>query len=143
MLIAKFFSKILNQKTFFVFLICFCLMLIKGCSDTKKVQVVNLTKPNRNQKWEHVVKSGETLYMIAWGNGLDYKKIARINNIQEPYNINKGQVLNLNYSDDSNIIPKNTKNNYFKKTQVKHIVKKYNNNNKWTYPLEKTANLKV
>jgi len=43
----------------------------------------------------HVVKSGETLYAIAWRYGRDYREIAAINHIYSPYTIYPGQKINL------------------------------------------------
>ena len=43
----------------------------------------------------HTVLKGETLYSIAFRNGMDYKKIARWNNIRPPYTIYAGQRLKL------------------------------------------------
>jgi lipoprotein NlpD len=44
---------------------------------------------------QHIVKSGETLYSIAWRYGLDYKRLARANNIGNDFLIRPGQSLNL------------------------------------------------
>jgi len=105
------------------------MLFLAGCTETKIAEVVNLTKPKAHQKWEHIVSSGETLYMIAWGYGLDYKKIAEVNNIKEPYNITKGQTLNLNYSDANKKIQKK----YSKKLVVKHYRKQHV---KWIAPIK-------
>lgn len=43
----------------------------------------------------HKVKAGETLYSIAWRSGKDVRTIASLNNIQPPYKIYPGQVLQL------------------------------------------------
>ena len=43
----------------------------------------------------HTVLKGETLYSIAFRHGMDYKKIARWNNIRPPYTIYAGQRLKL------------------------------------------------
>lgn len=43
----------------------------------------------------HVVKSGETLYSIAWRYGRDYRELGDANDIAPPYNIKAGQVLRL------------------------------------------------
>ena len=43
----------------------------------------------------HTVHKGETLYAIAFRHGIDYKKIARWNNIRPPYTIYAGQRLKL------------------------------------------------
>ena len=43
----------------------------------------------------HTVRRGETLYVIAWRYGLDYRDIAGSNRIQEPYRIYPGQELRI------------------------------------------------
>jgi lipoprotein NlpD len=43
----------------------------------------------------YVVKRGDTLYSIAWQNGLTYQQLAASNNIRYPYTIYTGQRLNL------------------------------------------------
>jgi len=43
----------------------------------------------------HTVKEGETLYSIAWRYGRDYKQLAAINKISQPYRIYPGQRINL------------------------------------------------
>jgi len=43
----------------------------------------------------HVVQPGETLYTIAWQHGLDYKTLARWNNLRNPDLIYAGQRLKL------------------------------------------------
>ncbi len=43
----------------------------------------------------YVVKRGDTLYSIAWQNGLTYQQLAASNNIHYPYTIYTGQRLNL------------------------------------------------
>ncbi|WP_245612861.1 peptidoglycan DD-metalloendopeptidase family protein [Rheinheimera texasensis] len=39
------------------------------------------------------VKSGDTLFSIAFRNGMDYRSLARLNHIAEPYTIYVGQIL--------------------------------------------------
>ncbi len=41
------------------------------------------------------VRRGDTLYSIAWRNGLDYRRLARWNDIPHPYTIYPGQRLAL------------------------------------------------
>ncbi|MDI9246835.1 peptidoglycan DD-metalloendopeptidase family protein [Marinobacter sp. CHS3-4] len=43
----------------------------------------------------HVVKSGETLYSIAWRYGRDYRELGDANDIAPPYNLKAGQVIRL------------------------------------------------
>lgn len=42
---------------------------------------------------DHVVGSGDTLYSIAWRHGLDYRVLAGVNSIRDPYTIYPGQRL--------------------------------------------------
>lgn len=44
---------------------------------------------------QHRVRSGETLYGIAWGNSLDYRRLASWNGIGPPYTVYPGQTLSL------------------------------------------------
>ena len=42
---------------------------------------------------EHVVGRGDTVYAIAWRHGVDYRVLARVNSIPDPYTILPGQRL--------------------------------------------------
>ncbi|MFO7593301.1 MAG: peptidoglycan DD-metalloendopeptidase family protein [Pseudomonadota bacterium] len=46
---------------------------------------------SRGEMIDHVVKSGDTLYSIAWRYGYDPRKVAGWNNIPPPYTIYPGQ----------------------------------------------------
>ncbi len=48
---------------------------------------------NRLQADTYQVKSGDTLFSIAFRNGMDYRSLARLNRIAEPYTIYVGQLL--------------------------------------------------
>jgi lipoprotein NlpD len=50
--------------------------------------------PPRNAT-TYTVRSGDTLYSIAWRHGLDYRKLAQANGIGRDYAITPGQVLRL------------------------------------------------
>lgn len=41
------------------------------------------------------VTKGDTLYSIAWRSGMDYRKLAKINNIKAPYQISIGQIVRV------------------------------------------------
>jgi lipoprotein NlpD len=43
----------------------------------------------------YTVKKGDTLYSIAWRNGVDYRDLAKLNGISRDYAIQPGQVLQL------------------------------------------------
>lgn len=43
----------------------------------------------------HVVRPGDTLFSIAWGEGLDFRELAKWNGIPSPYIIKPGQQIKL------------------------------------------------
>lgn len=50
-------------------------------------------KPLASQRY--IVKQGDTLFAIAWRYGLDFKGLAKANNIVSPYRIMPGQLVRL------------------------------------------------
>ncbi|MDN6296671.1 MAG: peptidoglycan DD-metalloendopeptidase family protein [Halomonas sp.] len=44
---------------------------------------------------QYTVKTGDTLYGIAWEHNIDYRKLATLNNIAPPYSIFPGQTIRL------------------------------------------------
>jgi lipoprotein NlpD len=50
------------------------------------------------------VRSGDTMFAIAWRFGWDYKKLAKINGISSPYTIYVGQVVYFNDTNDNKVI---------------------------------------
>lgn len=46
----------------------------------------------------YTVRKGDTLYSISWRYGMDYKDVARINNIRPPYTIYVGQKIRFKSS---------------------------------------------
>ena len=65
----------------------------------------------------HRVKNGETLYSIAFKYGLDYKKLASINNISVPYVIYPNQTIRVS-SNVRKVAKKPTKTTTSKKTRI-------------------------
>lgn len=51
----------------------------------------------------HIVKSGDTLYSIAWDYNLDYREVTRWNNIHAPYIIYPAQSIRLTMPDEQQI----------------------------------------
>jgi lipoprotein NlpD len=49
----------------------------------------------------YTVKKGDTLYSIAWRNGVDYRELAKLNGIGRDFAIKPGQVLRLSSSTKS------------------------------------------
>lgn len=58
-------------------------------------RVYNVIQKGSYYGTTYQVKSGDTLFYIAWITGNDYRYLAKINNIQEPYSLNVGQVLQV------------------------------------------------
>ena len=87
--------------------IILCLLFTVGCSSNTGPAPV--TKLNTHKDYseikrgslkakKYIVKKGDTLYSISWESGLDFRELATINNIAEPYQIYPGQVLALQAS---------------------------------------------
>lgn len=67
------------------------LSVLVGCSGFTSVDAkFSATSPRSGS---HVVRTGETLYSIAWRYGWDYKQLASANSIYAPYTIYPGQTL--------------------------------------------------
>lgn len=71
-----------------------CLVSCSG--DTVYAPVIDVaTIEQVPQNGVYRVKEGDTLYSIAWRYGLDYRYLAKRNNITAPYHIRNGQVIYL------------------------------------------------
>lgn len=69
------------------------LFLLTGCNTADIYQDDRYNPP---VYWgQHVVRSGETLYSIAWRYGRDYRELGNANGIKPPYTIKPGQVIRL------------------------------------------------
>jgi lipoprotein NlpD len=67
-----------------------------GCTTTKNYAPVrNFNKELLENKKNHVVKQGDTLYSIGFRSGNDYKKLAVWNKIYPPYKLEVGQEIKL------------------------------------------------
>jgi len=73
-----------------IFLSFLLLSLVASCVSNRNSQVYY-----DYDHGYHTVLKGDTLYSIAFRHGIDYKKIARWNNIRSPYTIYAGQRLKL------------------------------------------------
>lgn len=67
--------------------------------ETKATVTNRVAKPtvkkHKGSSSYHIVVSGDTLYSISWNYNLDYKEIARWNNIKKPYVIHPKQLIRL------------------------------------------------
>ncbi|MEQ9021767.1 MAG: LysM domain-containing protein, partial [Pseudomonadales bacterium] len=70
-------------------------ILLSGCATQGNVPIEDRAAPPSRQINTHVVERGDTLYSIAWRYEKDFRELARINRIPEPYVIYVGQRLKL------------------------------------------------
>ncbi|MEX0374333.1 peptidoglycan DD-metalloendopeptidase family protein [Spiribacter pallidus] len=72
-------------------------VLLIGCSefDYASDRALREASVRSGTPASHVVESGDTLYQIAWAYGLDFRDVARWNDIDSPYVIYVGQRLSL------------------------------------------------
>ena len=58
------------------------------------VPIADLTAEASNSS-VRIVQPGETLYVLAWEAGIDYRVIARANGLKRPYRIVPGQRIRI------------------------------------------------
>ncbi|WP_229381959.1 peptidoglycan DD-metalloendopeptidase family protein [Spiribacter sp. 2438] len=75
----------------------FAALMVAGCTEFDYDSDRELRRMDRVIPAEqvHVVQRGDTLYQIAWQHGLDFRDLARWNNIDSPFVIYPGQQLAL------------------------------------------------
>ncbi|MCZ6502893.1 MAG: peptidoglycan DD-metalloendopeptidase family protein [Gammaproteobacteria bacterium] len=77
-------------KTEIALLIIASILVISGCQHGPvTAPVITVGEKSRY----HIVRSGDTLYSIAWRYDKDYKSLARVNKIAPPYTIFVGQKI--------------------------------------------------
>jgi len=113
-----------------IFCIFISLFFVQSCSKHRSAPVKDLSKSQQKTKVQRVtstnksyfkVRKGDTLYSIGFANNIDYKKLAKINNIKPPYRIYPGQKLKLK----GKVLPKKkTVKTNQKKTKTYPIKKK-------------------
>ena len=91
-------------------------------------------KNSNNSEINYVVKKGDTLIKIAKKYGLDYKKLAKYNNISNPNKIYTGQIIKIPSNDDI----KPTTYIVQKGDTLSSIARKYNMNWKDIYEKNKS-----
>ena len=99
---------VLGKLPFPIYLLAM-LLALGGCATQRSAPVVDGTRPmiknipksagiatlQYGQAATHTVQKGDTLYSIALQYGLDYRDLARWNNLPDNYLIHIGQVLKL------------------------------------------------
>jgi len=66
--------------------------MVAGCASSR-APVEYRVKPGSAPPGQYYVTAGDTLFKIAWRFGVDYRELAAINNIPQPYTIFPGQKL--------------------------------------------------
>lgn len=70
------------------------IVLLNGCvDDSRPAPVVNAWYQSGAASKFYVVRSGDTIYSIAFAFGLDYRALAAVNHLNSPYPITPGQRL--------------------------------------------------
>ncbi len=73
-----------------------CLLVFTvACAPKTLPPVEDINRAPPKTSGYHTVKSGETLYAIAWRYNRDYTALARVNNLQTPYTLRVGQQISL------------------------------------------------
>ena len=92
---VRFVDKYLTN-TLRVFTILIVYSIFSSCSSPRNVPVTDRSFQKIPANQTHTVARGDTLFSIAWRYGLDYKELAKINEISQSYNIYPGQKIRLN-----------------------------------------------
>lgn len=66
-----------------------------GCASSGAPPIESREAPPSRRINIHEVQAGETLYSIAWRYETDYRDMARVNGLREPYDLSRGQRLKI------------------------------------------------
>lgn len=69
-------------------------LLVAACGSSQSVPIINKS-PDRVIPEAYKVKSGDSIYNIAWAFGVDYTDIAEWTELKPPYDLSPGQVVYL------------------------------------------------
>ena len=83
--------KRVSMRSVVLCLLCF---FLNACYSSHSAPVENI-KNERVPSGYYRVQRGDTLYLIAWTNGLDFRYLAALNHISSDYTIHPGQRLRL------------------------------------------------
>jgi lipoprotein NlpD len=91
--------------------LCLIVMIVLGgCATHVPAPVSDLSRTVKTADVTRIVRSGDTLYSVAWSAGVDYRNLAYWNSLKSPYVIRIGQLLVLSgnprpkTSDQPNIV---------------------------------------
>ncbi|WP_456267978.1 peptidoglycan DD-metalloendopeptidase family protein [Kushneria sp. AK178] len=72
--------------------------VLGGCAQLDNAPAVEEASFNQSSMASGIyhVQRGDTIYSIGWKTGIDFRRLASLNNLEPPYNIEPGQALRLN-----------------------------------------------
>lgn len=72
--------------------------VLGGCAQVSNAPAVEEASFNQNAMANGIyhVQRGDTIYSIGWKTGIDFRRLASLNNLAPPYAIEPGQALRLN-----------------------------------------------
>lgn len=85
------------------------LLLLHGCRSLEPAPVDSRDLGAEEPPGHHRVRAGETLYAIAWRQGLDYRRVAEWNGVAPPYLIYPGQMIRVIPPETAEVSPKSTR----------------------------------
>lgn len=74
------------------------IFILSACSvdpQPPNAPIVNGWKQNEAESGNYRVQPDDSIYSIAWSFGMDYRDLARYNNLSEPYQLHAGQLLRM------------------------------------------------
>lgn len=77
------------------YLCLFLVAILVGCGSNLAPVTELKWQPSSRHQTTHTVRRGETLYAIAFRYDTDFRSLARLNQIRQPYSLRVGQVLSL------------------------------------------------
>ncbi|MFK5894267.1 MAG: peptidoglycan DD-metalloendopeptidase family protein [Pseudomonadota bacterium] len=131
---------IIKKSSLFTCLLVITIFIVYGCSSNARAPVEqrvnnksfyekNKKGFNKNKKHSYYyIRKGDSLYSIAWEYGLDFKDLAKWNNLKNPYLIFAGQRLNLKAKKTKGYAKTSRKNNIKPQKKLK-VKRKYKKNN--------------
>lgn len=72
-----------------------CLIFLLAACVSNTAPVVEGWKTQMAASSDYLVQPGDSLYSVAWAFDMDYKQLAALNNLSEPYAVKPGQKLKM------------------------------------------------
>jgi lipoprotein NlpD len=75
-------------------IVCFSCLALTACTTTE-APVVEGWKQSPAESSDYRVQPDDTVYSIAWAFNIDYRELAQLNHLKEPYQLTPGQTLRM------------------------------------------------